>query len=136
MKLYFEGVPLSQNKANICKGVIRLKSPAYRKYEKDIAGQLLLQKKEYEPFPPKTSLYIQYKWYLTNDINTDYDNPIKPFQDILVKYGVIDDDRYIREAHITKYKSETNHFTVEIKQMAWKNFAGQLFFKEEDICHY
>lgn len=136
MILHFTGIPLSENKAYICRGVKRLKSPAYRKYEKDIAGLLLLQKKEYTPFPPKTSLYIQYKWYLTNDINTDYDNPIKPLQDILVEYGVIDDDRYIREAHVTKYKSDTNHFTVEIRQMVWRNFAGQLFLKEADIFPY
>lgn len=119
MKLHFKGVPLSVNKAYLCKGVRRIKTSAYRQYEKDIESQLFLQKKEIHPFPPKTSLHISYYWYLTNDINSDYDNPIKPLQDLLVKYGVIDDDRYIRGAKIMKHKSTVNHFEIEIKEIIW-----------------
>jgi len=116
MKLHFEGVPLSENKAYICRGVQRIKSTAYRKYEKDIAAQLW-ENANYKPFPPKTPLEIICNWYLTNDINTDWDNPIKPLMDVLVKYGVIDDDRYIRKAEVSKHKSDTNHFDVEIKEI-------------------
>lgn len=117
MILHFEGVPLSMNKAYICGGVRRFKTPAYRQYVVDIGNQLYLQKKNIKPFPPKTPLEVICNWYLTNDINTDWDNPIKPLMDVLVKWEVIDDDRYIRNGHIYTHKSKTNHFDVEIKEI-------------------
>jgi len=123
MKLHFEGIPLSLNKAWYCKGVQRFKTPAYKKFIEDIEAQLWLQKKSIIHFSPKTPLYIRYEWYLTNDINTDYDNPIKPLQDCLVEYDVIDDDRYIRRCVVTKYKSKTNHFNVEILEIDMRTEA-------------
>jgi len=117
MILHFTGVPLSQNKANICIGVKRVKSPAYTQYETNIVARLWLQAEKVKPFPHKTPLEVICNWYLTNDINTDWDNPIKPLMDVLVKYGVIDDDRYIRKGIVMKHKSKTNHFDVEIKEI-------------------
>ena len=45
---------------------------------------------------------------------TDYDNLIKPLQDILVKKGYIDDDRKIIEAHVYKYPALKDKILVRI----------------------
>jgi Holliday junction resolvase RusA-like endonuclease len=87
--------PLSVNEAWQGK---RFKTPKYKQYENDL---LLLLPKIKLPEPP-------YKIYLNFGFSnklSDWDNPIKPFVDVLQKrYGF--NDRDIFEATIKKFKVE------------------------------
>ena len=85
--------PLSVNE---CWQGKRYKTDKYLKYERDL---LLMLPKLKLPNPP-------FKLYITfgmSNLLSDWDNPVKPFQDILQKkYGFNDKD--IVEAHIYKQK--------------------------------
>ena len=83
--------PLSVNQAFQGK---RFKTPKYKSYEKE----LLLKLKPLElPEPPYKVVYV---FGLSSKL-ADWDNPIKPFQDILQKYYNFD-DRHIIEANVIK----------------------------------
>jgi len=99
--------PLSVNQ---CWQGKRFKTPKYKAYEKEL---LLLLPNKLEV--PLGSLKITMKWGFSSKLS-DYDNPIKPFQDILqCKYGF--DDKVIFEANITKEivkkGEEYIEFTIE-----------------------
>ena len=99
--------PLSVNQ---CWQGKRFKTPKYKAYEKEL---LLLLPNKLEV--PLGSLKITMKWGFSSKL-ADYDNPIKPFQDILQKkYGF--DDKVIFEANITKEivkkGEEYIEFTIE-----------------------
>ena len=74
----------------------RFKTQKYKKYENEL---LCILPKITIPKPP-------YKLYLTfgmSNVLSDWDNPVKPFQDVLQKkYGFNDKD--IFEAHVYKVK--------------------------------
>lgn len=80
--------PLSVNQS---KGVVRgrvIKSKEYRQYEKDVYVQL--PKMEV----PKKELLLSLEFGFSNK-QSDIDNPVKPFQDILQKkYGFNDSQIY------------------------------------------
>lgn len=57
---------------------------------------------------------IEYIFHLKHHKTTDYDNLIKSLQDILVKNGVLKDDRFIYRAVIEKRPSETDWIEVSI----------------------
>jgi Holliday junction resolvase RusA-like endonuclease len=98
--------PLSVNQ---CWQGKRFKTQKYLKYELDL---IYLLPKITMPQPP-------YKIYITfgmSNILSDWDNPVKPFQDILQKkYNFNDKD--IMEAHIYKKKvkkgEEFINFSIE-----------------------
>lgn len=72
----------------------RFKTSEYKAYEQELLLRLPPIK------VPEGSLIAYYEFGLSNPLS-DWDNPIKPFQDILqIKYGF--DDRQIVEAHIKK----------------------------------
>lgn len=72
----------------------RFKTPAYKEYRQTL--QLILPNIEL-PAPP---YLVKYEWGLSNNLS-DYDNPIKPFQDAVAdKYGF--DDKHIVAAYIRK----------------------------------
>lgn len=73
---------------------------------------LLLQKSK--EWPLKRPLEIVIVWHLKQFKRTDWDNPIKPIIDLLVKYGVIEDDRHIFKGTVTKIKSAHDFFTIDI----------------------
>lgn len=56
---------------------------------------------------------VRYTFHLKNHSRTDYDNLIKPLQDILVKRGFIEDDRKIYECTVKKVASDTDRIEVE-----------------------
>ena len=86
--------PLSVNQAWQGK---RYKTPAYKCYEKEIY-HLLPQLKLPEAGPLK--LYLEFGF---SSSASDWDNPIKPFQDILQFKYAFNDSR-IFEAHVKKVK--------------------------------
>jgi len=98
--------PLSVNQ---CWQGRRFKTEKYKRYEIDVS---YLLPKINLPNPP-------YKIYITfgmSNLLSDWDNPVKPFQDILQKnYGFNDKD--ILEAHIYKKKvnkgEEFIRFSIE-----------------------
>ncbi len=76
----------------------RFKTGKYKKYEKDM---LLCLPKIELPEPP----YIAYYTFGLSNMASDWDNPVKPFQDICQKkYGF--NDRNIKKAVIEKVKVE------------------------------
>lgn len=85
--------PLSVNQ---CWQGQRFKSPKYKAYEKEL---LLMLKPISIPLAP---FKISFEFGLSNSLS-DWDNPVKPFQDILQKrYGF--NDRDIIEATVKKTK--------------------------------
>lgn len=85
--------PLSVNE---CWQGKRFKTKAYKSYERELL--LCLPQKEI-PEPP---YLIKFEFGLSSKL-ADWDNPIKPLQDILQKkYGF--DDRDIVEAYVKKIK--------------------------------
>ena len=84
--------PLSVNQA--WKGR-KFKTDVYKKFEKEV---LLLLPKNYKV--PLGDLKIRFKWGFSSKLS-DWDNPIKPFQDILQKKYNFNDSR-VFDAHVTK----------------------------------
>lgn len=112
--------PLSVNQ---CWRGRRFKTPNYTKYEK----QLLLMLPTYEV--PKGKLEINIVFGLSSK-NADWDNPIKPFQDILQKkYGF--NDRNVYKATIEKVDVKKGsefiqfelkeYYKEKIKQLKYRN---------------
>lgn len=87
--------PLS---VNDCWQGQRFKTGAYKSYERELLFTLPPGK---APQPPYR---ISFEFGLSN-VQSDYDNPVKPLQDILQKkYGF--NDAHIQEAVIKKIKVE------------------------------
>ncbi len=82
--------PLSVNQAWQGK---RFKTPMYKSYE----AELFLKLKKMDV--PEGNLSVTYIFGITT--LGDWDNPIKPFQDVLQKYYGFD-DRRIMEANVKK----------------------------------
>lgn len=102
--------PLSVNE---CWKGKRFKTDAYKDYEKDLLR--LLQPMEL----PATPYKIYFEFGFSNSAS-DWDNPVKPLQDILQKrYGFNDKD--IQEAHVVKRKvkqgSEYLEFRIETSKI-------------------
>jgi len=98
--------PLSINKA--WRGR-RFKTPEYKQFEIDcswwIKGKMI-----------KGEIDITYRFYLKNYARTDLDNLIKNLQDIIVKCGMIEDDRKIKRLVAEKFKSDEDRIEVDIKK--------------------
>ncbi len=88
----------------------RFKTPDYKRYENDVA--LLLRGVQRAP---EGKLQVTYRFFMKNHKMADNDNPVKPLQDILVKCGVLKDDRYIYRTIIEKVPSERDYIEVEIE---------------------
>lgn len=91
VKVYIK--PLSVNE---CWQGKRFKTPAYKSYEKELLYRL---PKRVMPSPP-LSIYLEFG---VSNVCSDWDNPIKPLQDILQKkYGF--NDAHIYEGNVKKIK--------------------------------
>jgi len=89
-------IPIKPLSVNNCWQGKRFKTPEYGRYETAV---LLMLPKITIPTSP---LKICLEFGMSN-VLSDWDNPVKPFQDILQKkYGF--DDRDIIEAHVKKVK--------------------------------
>jgi Holliday junction resolvase RusA-like endonuclease len=91
----------------------RYKTDDYESYEIEVSALL--------PYDIKHTavdgeLYeITYRFYLRYHATTDYDNLLKPLQDILVANGVLTDDRFIYKAHQEKIPSDVDRIEVVIE---------------------
>lgn len=99
--------PLSVNKAWQGR---RVKTGSYRDYE-DMCLWLL---NEYSGVHGWVE--IKYNFYIKNYLKADVDNFVKPLTDIVVKAGLIDDDRFIKRMVIEKFKSTKEYVELEIKK--------------------
>jgi len=75
----------------------RFKTNKYKAYEKELLLKLPTIKIPEPPFK------VYYEFGVSSSL-FDWDNPIKPFQDVLQKKYSID-DRHIYEAHVKKVKT-------------------------------
>ena len=102
--------PLSVNK---CWQGRRFKTQEYKMYEKGLLSGL--PNAEIPDTGEKMMIYL--RWGFSSTMS-DWDNPIKPFQDILQKkYGF--DDRHIHIAVVekTKVRKGEEYIFVQIKKM-------------------
>ena len=88
----------------------RFKTPKYKRFEKEV---LLLLPKNYKV--PPGDLKIALKWGFSSKLS-DWDNPIKPFQDILQKKYNFNDSRIFKatiEKEIVKKGDEYIEFNIK-----------------------
>jgi Holliday junction resolvase RusA-like endonuclease len=60
---------------------------------------------------------ISFKFYVKNYKSVDLSNLIKTTEDIIVKSGIVDDDRFCKRMEVEKFKSETDWFKFIIKTL-------------------
>lgn len=85
----------------------RFKTPKYLRYEKDL---FLILPPKTMPKPPY-SIYFEFGF---SNSSSDWDNPIKPLQDILQKkYGFNDKDVF--EARVNKIKVKKGQEFIKVK---------------------
>jgi Holliday junction resolvase RusA-like endonuclease len=105
MKLSIDTPTLSQNQA--WKGK-RHKSDEYLAFEEEMLWKLP------KMTPLDGLIEVRYNFHMKNHKMKDIDNPVKIFTDILVKAGIIKDDRYIYRMILDKIPSSVDKIEVEI----------------------
>jgi Holliday junction resolvase RusA-like endonuclease len=106
MTIQIHRKPLS---VNACWQGKRFKTPLYKDYEKEIL-ELLPEKYEI----PEGDLQVRYEFGLNT--MADWDNPVKPLQDILQKKYDFDDRRIMKAEVIKKVvKKGEGYFNFEIR---------------------
>jgi len=106
MTIQIHRKPLS---VNACWQGKRFKTPLYKDYEKEIL-ELLPDKYEI----PEGDLQVRYEFGLNT--MADWDNPVKPLQDILQKKYDFDDRRIMKAEVIKKVvKKGEGYFNFEIR---------------------
>ena len=107
-------VSINPVSVNDCWKGRRFKTDKYKSYERE----LLLKLKPYKLPEPPYSVY--YEFGLSSALS-DWDNPVKPFQDILQKkYRFNDVD--IQEAVVRKVKTVKGKEYVKFKIESYKKF--------------
>lgn len=107
-KLSLATTPLSVNAA--WRGR-RFKTDEYLWYEREINKLVKLN----PPAEPIEGLIeIHFTFHLKHHKTTDYDNLLKPLQDVLQKCGVIIEDRFIYEARISKRPPTEDGDLIEV----------------------
>lgn len=97
--------PLSINKAFRGR---RFKTQECKWYEKTLFYLLPKEKMI------KGDVSIKYKFFLKYDKVTDTSNLIKLLEDILIKKGYIEDDRFVRKFTAEKFHNDTDTVEIEI----------------------
>jgi Holliday junction resolvase RusA-like endonuclease len=87
----------------------RFKTKKHKQFEKDVS--ILLPKNIQTK---KGYVNIHYRFYLQNWKKTDVDNLLKPLTDVLVRNGVIEDDRKIIKIIAEKIPYKTDCVVVDI----------------------
>ena len=105
MQISLDIKPLSVNKA--WRGR-KYKTNDYLDYETDV----------YFLLPNNQNVHgvveIWYTFYLQNHKATDISNLIKLLEDVLVKKGIIDDDRFVYSFHVKKIPSPVCKIEIEV----------------------
>lgn len=107
-KITIDIKPISVNE---CWQGKRFKTPKYKNYERDL---LLIMPKIRMPDPPYK---ITFEFGFSNSL-CDWDNPVKPIQDILQKkYGFNDKDIYEAEVKKVLVKKGQEYFSYLIETL-------------------
>lgn len=85
----------------------RFKTPQYQAFEEEMLYSLPKKQKVYG------EVEMHYEFRVKN-MRRDVSNMIKPLEDILVKKGYIEDDRFVTYLTAKKIKSDVEGFTVQI----------------------
>lgn len=96
--------PLSVNKAWQGR---RYKTPEYHAYEREVS--LLLPRVHVGGI-----VEIFYTFHLIHHKTTDTSNLIKLLEDVMVKKGIIDDDRFVYSFHAKKVPAEVESIEIDI----------------------
>ena len=90
----------------------RFKTDKYKKYERDL---LLILPRDY-PVPKDGNLRLYVLWGLSSSLS-DWDNPIKPFVDVLQqKYGF--NDKRIKRGNVEVLQVEKGAEFIEFELLA------------------
>lgn len=90
----------------------RFKTKEYNNYEEELLWMLKIEGLEkVEGF-----VSVAYNFYLIHYLKTDVGNLEKPLSDIIVKAGLIDDDRFIKKITMEKFKSDKNYIEIQIEK--------------------
>lgn len=87
----------------------RFKSKAYKDFEKSL---LWLLPRNIKPIEGRVE--IRYKFHMKNHSQADWDNPIKPLQDVLVTSGILKNDQSVYLGIGQKMASNRDYFEVMI----------------------
>lgn len=101
--------PLSVNQVWCGK---RFKTPIYKQYERDLSLLLSVTK------CPFLIGYVELdvKFYIKSFAISDVDNFLKPMIDIIVKNGLIQDDKFIKKITAEKFKSDYDYMEINLKK--------------------
>ena len=104
--------PMSVNAAYTTpKKAKRFKSPAYKAFIRDVG--ILLKKMDI----PDGELELVLNWGLSNYGGSDWDNPIKPFQDCLQKHLGFNDNR-VKRGIVEKFRVKKGDEYIEFELRA------------------
>ena len=90
----------------------RFKTNDYKDFEK---GMLLLIKNT--PLMAQKDYGIYLKFHLKNVVASDLSNFIKTTEDIIVKAGIVKDDRYCWRMLVDKFRSESDYLEFDIIEL-------------------
>ena len=90
----------------------RFKTPNYKAYENEVLWALKSVKRRVSG---NYRMWVDF--HLTHASTTDISNLIKPLEDIFVKAGLVDDDRFCTEMFISKTKSDVNKIMWKIENV-------------------
>lgn len=107
----FQIIPIKPLSVNQVWQGRRFKTKAYKQFEQDCGWFIKMPM-------IKGEVEIDYKFYIKHFSTSDIDNFIKPFQDILVKNGAIEDDSKIIRITAEKIKSNEERIEVEINKIS------------------
>ena len=91
----------------------RFKTPEYKIYEREVFYLL----KNCGIKKVDGWVEVKYIFYLKHYRISDLGNFEKPLSDILVKAGLIDDDRFIKRMTLEKFKSDKDYIRIIIKKV-------------------
>ena len=105
MRFHLPVKPMTVNHA--WRGGRRFRTKEYLDYERDIC--LLLPKETIHG-----TVEIFYTFHIKRHKTTDTSNLIKVLEDIMVKKGIIDDDRFVYAFHAKKIPAEVESIDIDI----------------------
>jgi len=94
----------------------RFKTKAYKDYEKEMFYLLKDIRNNQSIKDIKGHVEITLEFFLKYASTSDVDNFVKPLLDILVKDGIIEDDKNIMHLDLYKYKSDTDYMNITINK--------------------
>lgn len=96
----------------------RFKTPEYHDYEREVS--LLLPRGHVGGM-----VEIFYTFHLKHHKTTDASNLIKLLEDVMVKKGLIEDDRFVYKFHVEKRPAEVESVDIDIVPYTFPTDAVQ-----------